>query len=43
MAGTIILAAACVMAGGVIGFMCAALCVAAGKEDDRRGLRSDDA
>lgn len=42
MAGTIILAAACVMAGGMMGFMCAVLCMAAGRED-RRGLRSDDA
>lgn len=43
MVDTIILVIACAMIGGVIGFICAALCVIAGREDHRDGIRADDA
>ncbi len=41
MAGTILLVLACTSIGSVIGFVCAALCVAAGRED-RHGICADD-
>lgn len=41
MALTVLLEFICAAIGGMIGFVCAALCAAAGRED-RRGVCADD-